>query len=301
MAYDAVRRGKLSFKGSSSAYGPTARTAACLQLIAYGANAHVRLCPRTTLSLAARPKPATGTKAAGGAAKRKAEEPAEPTDGWVRVTEIADLSGPVFVCTNGSEKCVSVTEDGRIRLVPVPPSKEPEQVGVYLRTHGRHIQRQWLTRLHALHVSLRARSLDQVLVAHSILPGVITLKSAYNNYLAADKFGILNATSEAIGPQQEWTPIFRPEGVVFQSKYEKFLKFEDDRNSLRADSESSGFCEIFHVYCQAARRAEMRKKANQKAAASKPVTEVEIEAAYAMPARGHVSQPCHRTNSIAVL
>ena len=130
MAYDAVRRGKLTFKGGSSAYGPpTPRAAACLRLIAYGANAHVRLCPRTTLPPAARPKPATGAKPAGGAAKRKAEEPAEPVEGWVRVTEMADLSGPVFVCTNGSEKCVSVTEDGRIRLVPVPPTKEPEQVG----------------------------------------------------------------------------------------------------------------------------------------------------------------------------
>ena len=129
-----------------------------------------------------------------------------------------------------------------------------------------------------------------MLVAHSILPGVITLKSAYNKYLAADKFGILNAASEAIGPQQEWTPIFRPEGIAFQSKYEKFLKFEDDRNSLRADSESAGFCEIFHVYCQAARRAEMRKKANQKAAAAKPVTEVEIEAAYVESPRDGASR-----------
>ena len=119
------------------------------------------------------------------------------------------------------------------------------------------------------------------MVAHSILPNVIVFKSAHGKYLSADKFGLVTATAEAVGPQQEWTPVFRDEGLALQSKYEKFLKFEDERNSVRADSEAAGFCEIFSVKCQAAHRAESRRKAQQKAAAEKSTTEVETEAAYA--------------------
>ena len=118
-------------------------------------------------------------------------------------------------------------------------------------------------------------------MAHTIQPNVVVFKSAYGKYLTADKFGLVSATAEAIGPQQEWTPILRDEGLALQSKYEKFLKFEDDRNTVRADSESAGFCEIYSVRCQAARRAEQRKKAVQRAAAEKPVTELETETAYA--------------------
>lgn len=50
-------------------------------------------------------------------------------EGWVRVTELADLTGPLFVCINGAAKCIAVTEDGEVRLQRVPPSHEPDHVG----------------------------------------------------------------------------------------------------------------------------------------------------------------------------
>ena len=63
--------------------------------------------------------------------KRKAEAPAaasEPAEGWIRVKDVGDLAGPLFVCINGGEKCLAVREDGEVHLVPVPASHEPEAV-----------------------------------------------------------------------------------------------------------------------------------------------------------------------------
>lgn len=118
-------------------------------------------------------------------------------------------------------------------------------------------------------------------MGHSIQPNVYVFKSAYGRYLSADRFGLVSATAEAIGPQQEWVPVLRDDGLALQSKYDKFLAFEDERNSVRADSESAGFREVFAVRCQAARRAERRKQAQSKAAvADKPVNELENESAY---------------------
>ena len=99
-------------------------------------------------------------------------------------------------------------------------------------------------------------------------PGVVSLKTPFGRFVSADKFGIVSANREAVGPQvsgcpfkaaltpasddkqEEWTVILREDGVAFQSQFDKFLAFEDERNTLRADSESVGFAETFLVKCQ---------------------------------------------------
>ena len=55
-----------------------------------------------------------------------------------------------------------------------------------------------------------------------------------------------------------------------------YEQFEEDRNSLRSDSESVGFCEVFWVRCQAQRRADAKKKAAEKE--QKSDKELELEA-----------------------
>ena len=74
--------------------------------------------------------PAAGSSGGGGGAtKRKAEAAPEQTEGWVRVNDMVDLSGPLFLCTNGDEKCIYVTEEGEVRLQKAPASHEPDTVG----------------------------------------------------------------------------------------------------------------------------------------------------------------------------
>ena len=105
-------------------------------------------------------------------------------------------------------------------------------------------------------------STAKVFVGIRVRPGTIALKSAHGKYLSCDKFGVTSLDADAVGPQQEWQYVLRPDGVSFESAYGKFLKFEEGSLSLRADSESAGFCEVFAVCCQAARRVPAKKKSN---------------------------------------
>ncbi|CAG8715739.1 8678_t:CDS:2, partial [Racocetra fulgida] len=81
----------------------------------------------------------------------------------------------------------------------------------------------------------------------------ISLKTFDGKYLASDKFGAITAEREAIGPQEEWRPIIRSDGIALQNYYDKFLSVDeiaDGGYKLRADVETIGFCETLHVKCQ---------------------------------------------------
>jgi protein FRG1 len=275
MAYDGVRRGTLKLKGGVVPGAPYVRTI-------WGVTTLDGPSPLTASSAYGHRVPAAaGVKrkadGGGGGAATAAAAAAAAAQGWVRVAELADLTGPLFVCVNGAAKCIAVTEDGEVRLQRVPPSQEPDHVGPSVRAAPAGVCVQAVTRV-------GTGDAGQVLVGHSIQPNVYVFKSAYGRYLSADRYGLVSATAEAIGPQQEWVPVLRDDGLALQSKYDKFLGFEDERNSVRADSESAGFREVFAVQCQAARRAERRKQALSSAAvADKPVNELENESAYVPP------------------
>ena len=51
----------------------------------------------------------------------------------------------------------------------------------------------------------------------------ISLKTALGKFLSCDKIGILSATKEAIGPQEEWQPVQREDGWALQNVFESFM------------------------------------------------------------------------------
>ncbi|CAG8510051.1 5021_t:CDS:2 [Acaulospora colombiana] len=185
--------------------------------------------------------------------KRKAEESLEE-EGWVRADIQDDLIGPIFLIFNSEPlSCLYCSEkDGTIGVRPLHPSKqlldcEPEEV-------------------------------SSVFVGAKIVGSEtrISLKTFSGKYLASDKFGIITADREAIGPQEEWTPVIRNDGIALQNAYEKFLSADeiaDGGFSLRADAETVGFCETWIVKCQ----ARFRKKAKSDKKETKRIDELEIE------------------------
>ena len=107
----------------------------------------------------------------------------------------------------------------------------------------------------------------------------ISLKTFDEKYLSSDKFGVITAEREAIGPQEEWTPIIKSEGIALQNTYEKFLSVDeiaDGGYNLRADVETIGFCETWKIKCQ----ARFRKKVKSTKKETKPISEYEIEQMY---------------------
>ncbi|CAG8471351.1 12677_t:CDS:2, partial [Racocetra persica] len=188
--------------------------------------------------------------------KRKAEESIEEEgsqEGWVPVATQEDLVGPLFFIFNGEPlSCLFCSEkDHSIGVRPLPDKNlqtcDPEEVSF-------------------------------VFVGSKIAGSTdcISLKTFDGKYLASDKFGAITAEREAIGPQEEWRPIMRSDGIALQNYYDKFLSVDeiaDGGYKLRADVETIGFCETLHVKCQ----ARFRKKSKSTKKESKPISEYEIE------------------------
>ena len=80
----------------------------------------------------------------------------------------------------------------------------------------------------------------------------ISLRSSQGKYLSCDKVGMLSATREAIGPQEEFTPVRNPDAPEFwglQNVYEKFVCCAE--SEIRGDSGALGFREGWRVRIQA--------------------------------------------------
>jgi len=60
----------------------------------------------------------------------------------------------------------------------------------------------------------------------------ISLKTATGKFLSCDKIGILSASKEAIGPQEEWIPLKREDGWALQNVFGKFLYFRPKQHRL---------------------------------------------------------------------
>ncbi|KAG7092589.1 hypothetical protein E1B28_008932 [Marasmius oreades] len=73
-------------------------------------------------------------------------------------------------------------------------------------------------------------------------------------FLSCDTHGIVSADRDARGPQEEWTPVIMPDGMVaFMNVYEKYMSIDEVAGGslqLRGDSEQVGFGERFWVKIQ---------------------------------------------------
>jgi protein FRG1 len=73
-------------------------------------------------------------------------------------------------------------------------------------------------------------------------------------FLSCDAHGLVSADREARGPQEEWTPVVMPDGMVaFMNVYEKYLSVDEVAGGtlqLRGDSDEVGFGERFWIKIQ---------------------------------------------------
>ena len=128
-------------------------------------------------------------------------------EGWVDAESLEDIStGPLFI-TFTSSPPIAVASDplGKVYASILKASNEG---GDIRNAEPDDVRQVWIaTRL-----------------AES---SKIYLKTPTGRLLSCDKVGILSATKEAIGPQEEWQPLLRADGWAFQNVYEKFLYSPD--------------------------------------------------------------------------
>jgi protein FRG1 len=122
-------------------------------------------------------------------------------EGWVNAESLEDIStGPLFI-TFTSSPPIAIASDPLGKVCASVLKSDDE--------------------------NLEPDDVRQVWIATRLVESSkISLKTPTGRFLSCDKIGILSATKEAIGPQEEWEPVQRPDGWAFQNVYEKFLYTE---------------------------------------------------------------------------
>jgi protein FRG1 len=87
-------------------------------------------------------------------------------------------------------------------------------------------------------------------------------------FLSCDAHGLISADRDARGPQEEWTPVVLPDGMVaFMNVYEKYLSVDEVAGGtmqLRGDSDEVGFRERFWIKIQYKYKKEANEEEKQK-------------------------------------
>jgi len=146
------------------------------------------------------------------------------------VTDVEELTGPIFIISSERDKCLSCQdESGEVVLGLIQNGvTEPESV-------------------------------DQVVICQHVEKGIISLKSPKGLSIGANKFGEVSLRGEAVGAEEEWNIIMREDGIAIQNRlHEGFLsadfsekKTKGSKNvhgSVRADAAAVGFCEVWSIW-----------------------------------------------------
>lgn len=208
----------------------------------------------------------------GGSSRRKRRhEEDEDAETWVRPDDPLEIRGPTFIYhpSDPSPVCISFDATrGRIVLAPLdkgshnvkdePDDSKVTDTGLLDKTPV-DVSQVWVVTRVAGSETINLRTG----VAASSSGG-----TGESKFLSCDTHGLVSAFREARGPQEEWTPVVLPDGMVaFQSIYEKYLSVDEVAGgslALRGDAEEVGFNERFWVKVQSKYKKEAGEEQRKK-------------------------------------
>ena len=188
--------------------------------------------------------------------KRKKVDDKDP-ETWVLPESVAELRGPTFIIHASDPSPISInfnSTTSRISLQALDKDKSndsPEAPKLLDRTPT-DVSQVWVTTRVAGSSTINLRT-----------------GTGEGKFLSCDAHGLVSADRDARGPQEEWTPVVLPDGMVaFMNVYEKYLGVDEVAGgnlTLRGDSEEVGFAERFWVkiqykYQKEAHEEEKKKK-----------------------------------------
>jgi len=186
--------------------------------------------------------------------RRRKDDDDRVPESWVLPEDPLEIRGPTFLMHPSDPAPLCVTYDSTRRKVvlhSMTKGEDEEEVSPLDRTPT-EVSQVWVTTRVAGSPTINLRT------------GV-----GEGKFLSCDKHGLVAADREARGPQEEWTPVILPDGMVaFMNVYEKYLSVDEVAGGalqLRGDSEEVGFRERFwvkiqHKYKQEAHAEEKKKK-----------------------------------------
>ncbi|KAG5459086.1 MAG: FRG1-like family-domain-containing protein [Olpidium bornovanus] len=112
-------------------------------------------------------------------------------------------------------------------------------------------------------------NVNQVFVASPFpgtTTGTIALRTADGHFLGTDRVGVVSCQRQAASAPEEWLPALRDDGWALQNvAYQTFLAADEDGGStLRCDSDTVGFRQVFRIKCLAEVVNKSRKETKKK-------------------------------------
>ena len=187
-------------------------------------------------------------------ARRRKDDDARAPESWVLPEDPLEICGPTFLVHPSDPSPLCVTYDATRRKVvlhTITKGEDEEEIDLLDRTPT-EVSQVWVTTRVAGSPTINLRT-----------------GTGEGKFLSCDKHGLVAADREARGPQEEWTPVILPDGMVaFINVYEKYLSVDEVAGGalqLRGDSDMVGFRERFwvkvqHKYKQEAHAEEKKKK-----------------------------------------
>lgn len=78
----------------------------------------------------------------------------------------------------------------------------------------------------------------------------IAFKSGYGKYVRVEKNGIITGRSDAIGPMEQWEPVFSDGKMALQSHSDCFMSVDDQEDAIVAVSKTAGPQEMLQIRSQ---------------------------------------------------
>ncbi|THH26472.1 hypothetical protein EUX98_g7721 [Antrodiella citrinella] len=190
----------------------------------------------------------------GASSRRRKEDDDENDDTWVLPEQANEIRGPTYILHPSEPSPICVTFDSTRGKIVLQSAKDKTEDGAepsILERTPTEVSQVWvITRVAGSPtINLRTGTGD-------------------GKFLSCDKHGLVSAYREARGPEEEWTPVVFPDGMVaFQNVYEKYLGVDEVAGgtlSLRGDSEEVGFGERFFVKVQSKYKKEATNEERKK-------------------------------------
>lgn len=174
--------------------------------------------------------------------RRRREEDTKDPETWVQPEIPEQIRGPTFIYHPSDPAPICITYDAtrarlHIQSLDKDVKEEDAEPPSITDCTPNEVSQVWVTTRVAGSPTVNLRT-----------------GTGEGKFLSCDKHGIVAADRDARGPQEEWTPVVLPDGMVaFMNVYEKYLSVDEvagGQLSLRGDSEEVGFRERFWVKVQ---------------------------------------------------
>lgn len=187
---------------------------------------------------------------------KRVDEDEDP-ETWVLPENATEIRGPTFIVHPSDPSPISVNFDStRNKIILSSLDKDStSDTPLLLDRTPTEVAQVWVTTRVAGSATINLRT-----------------GTGEGKFLSCDKHGIVSAFREARGPEEEWTPVLLPDGMVaFMNVYENYLSVDEVAGGslqLRGDSEEVGFRERFWLKIQSKYKKEAHEEKKKREAGS---------------------------------